>query len=602
VNPIATVGSTSAPSAANAPVADTCAATHRLVLQALDAPADARRIAACVALAGFDTHLAASPAAAQTLLDGARFNALIGAHVDAASLAFAAARHAELLRDAALAQQALSLAGELLVETGAVADGLVHALAGLDLSAELAAPDAASRAWHALAVALIGSGQTRSSLVAAGHALTLAALCPEPIHTTRAMLVSAQAALYLGDLNGVLRMAHQCVQRLVGARTLEELVLRAMAEHHYARALVRSGRMAPARHHAEQSSRHAAASGSATAHAYAAVATALCDAAEGEHTRAWARLETALAQGVPQIVLPALHALTETARSSGDRALLVIARRRLYEETRARQQRAAELQADLARHAVATAPGEQAFGGSTWLQTRAVTPSPPGDPLDRLEETAAALEAGEHPNGALRLYRCGRIAALIARELQWPEAVLQSLERAARLHAIGKLYVPPEISGKAGALTDGERSMIEHSYALGAELLEAAGLREHPILWDVVRGVSERWDGGGPRRLVGEQIPPAARVVAIAAAYVSLTSRRPFRAALSHSDAVAVLRADAGTKFDPLLTELATSALGTAQPTLADLPRQAARASRANRYLQASERLDDLLDRNGDGT
>jgi putative two-component system response regulator len=602
LNPITTVHAGIAPRAANAPVADTCAAAHRLVLQALEAPTDARRVAACVALAGFDPQGANSPETTRALLDGARLNALIGAHVDGTALALAAVRQAEQRRDAALAQQALSVAGELLVESGAVADGLVHALAGLDLSAELASPEAASQAWHALALTLIGSGQTRSSLVAAGHALTLSAMCADPIHATRAMLVSAHASLYLGDLNGVLRMAHQCVQRLIGARTLEELVLRAMAEHHYARALVRSDRLAPARHHAEQSTRYAMASGSATAHAYAAVATALCDAADGDHTRAWGRLESALAQGVPQIVLPALHALTETARRSGDRALLVAARRRLYEESRSRQQRAAALQAELARHAVATAPGDLAFGGSTWLQTRAAVPGTPGDPLDRLEETAAALESGEHPSGALRLYRVGRIAALIARELQWPEAVLQSLERAARLHAIGKLYVPPEITGKAGALTDGERSMIEHSYALGAELLEAAGLREHPILWDVVRGVSERWDGGGPRRLLGEQIPPAARVVAIAAAYVSLTSRRPFRPALPHTEAVALLRADAGVKFDPLLTELAASALGAAQPLLKAMPEHVARVSRGNRFLQVSERLDDLLERGGDGS
>lgn len=200
----------------------------------------------------------------------------------------------------------------------------------------------------------------------------------------------------------------------------------------------------------------------------------------------------------------------------------------------------------------------------------------------------------------LRLYRCGRLAALLATDLGWPQGIVDVLERAARLHAIGKLYVPPEIAAKAGPLTDGERSMIVHSYALGAELLQAAGLGDHPILADVVRHVCERWDGAGPQRIAGEAIPQAARIVAIAACYASLTSARPFRGALPHDDAVAVLREEAGRKFDPVLTEHAISLLASAQSRQHELQRQPARSADANRYVQVSERIDDLL-ADGDG-
>lgn len=580
------------------------AAAGVLVQRALDAPTDASRVAACAALADLtdaaDAVLLPSRGVITTLIFGAQFYGLLGSHGDSAALALRAVALADQRRNTAAAQQALSIAGAMLADSGAVADGLVHTVAGLDLSVELVQPEAGSSAWYALAVALLAAGQSHSALLAAGNALALARLSDAAEHATRAMCVSAQAALYLDDVNAVLRMAQQCIERLGTARTLEQHVLMSQCQHHHARALARSGRVALAQQHARAAARHAAASGSALAHAYASVAAAMCDAAAGAHSAALAQLEGALGCGVPQIVLPAMHALTEVARRSGNRELLLAARRRLYDETRRRQSRAARLQSELARHAVA-ASDQRGFGGTTWLETRAALPAAPSDPLDRLEETAAAVEHAEHPAGVLRLFRCGRLAAMLAADLGWPQGIVDVLERAARLHAIGKLYVPPEITAKAGPLTDGERSMVVHSYALGAELLQAAGLGDHPILGDVVRHVCERWDAGGPQRIGGEAIPQAARIVAIAACYASLISVRPYRGALPHADAVAALREEAGRKFDPVLTEHAIALLASTQSRQNDLQRQIARSADANRYVQVSERIDDLLTQDGDG-
>lgn len=576
-------------------------AAAALLQRALDAPSDAARVAACAALDDVAAMAEAMPstqspsrAVIAALIVGARFYGLLGSHGDSARLALSAVALADQRRDAASAQQALSLAGAMLADAGAVADGLVHAVAGLDLSVEIAQPEAGSSAWHALAVALLAAGQPHSALLAAGNALALARITDAVEHTTRAMCVSAQAALYLDDVNAVLRMAQQCIDRLGVPRTLEQHVLMSQCQHHHARALARSGRVSLAQQHARSAARHAVASGSALAHAYASVATAMCDAAAGAHGAALAELESALGRGVPQIVLPAMHALTEAARHSGNRELLVVARRRLYDETRGRQSRSARLQAALLRHAVATSE-QRGFAGTTWLETRAALPAAPADPLDRLEETAAAVEHAEHPAGVLRLYRCGRFAALLAADLGWPQGIVDALERAARLHAIGKLYVPPQIVAKPDRLTAGERSMVLNSYALGAELLQAAGLGEHPVLADVVCHVCERWDGGGPQRIAGEAIPEAARIVAIAAAYASLTSARPYRGALSHAQAIAALREDAGRKFDPVLTEHAISLLAIAQARRQDLQREVDRGGQANRYVQVSERIEDLL-------
>jgi HD-GYP domain-containing protein (c-di-GMP phosphodiesterase class II) len=69
---------------------------------------------------------------------------------------------------------------------------------------------------------------------------------------------------------------------------------------------------------------------------------------------------------------------------------------------------------------------------------------------------------------------------------------------------------------------------------------------------EVVRSCHERWDGGGyPDGLVGEEIPIAARIVFACDAYNAMTTDRPYRAAMPCETAIAELRANTGTQFDP---------------------------------------------------
>ena len=69
---------------------------------------------------------------------------------------------------------------------------------------------------------------------------------------------------------------------------------------------------------------------------------------------------------------------------------------------------------------------------------------------------------------------------------------------------------------------------------------------------EIVRSCHERWDGRGyPDGLAGEQIPLAARIVFACDAYNAMTTDRPYRAAMSREAAVAELRANTGTQFDP---------------------------------------------------
>jgi len=85
-----------------------------------------------------------------------------------------------------------------------------------------------------------------------------------------------------------------------------------------------------------------------------------------------------------------------------------------------------------------------------------------------------------------------------------------------------------------------------------------------------VRSAAERYAGDGyPDALAGDEIPLASRVVAVVAAYGAMTARRPYRPALTQSAALAELRANRGTQFDPLVVDAASAVLtrGTVELT-----------------------------------
>ena len=120
----------------------------------------------------------------------------------------------------------------------------------------------------------------------------------------------------------------------------------------------------------------------------------------------------------------------------------------------------------------------------------------------------------------------------------------------ALLHDVGKLMVPAEVLNKAGQLNNAEWLLMQQHPTAGVELLAAV---EFP--WDVrpiVESHHERWDGRGyPHGLAGEDIPLTARVLCIADVYDALTSKRSYKQAFNHDEAMEIMRGDVGTQFDP---------------------------------------------------
>ncbi|MDR0858253.1 MAG: response regulator [Oscillospiraceae bacterium] len=140
------------------------------------------------------------------------------------------------------------------------------------------------------------------------------------------------------------------------------------------------------------------------------------------------------------------------------------------------------------------------------------------------------------------------------------ELFLQS----SHLHDVGKIAIRDEILLKPGRLSVEEFEIMKKHTALGVDIINniQMGSSENSIAFlDYARILAgshhEKWDGSGyPNKLKGEEIPLQGRFMAIADVYDALVSYRPYKPALSHDDALEIIRDSVGLHFDPNLVRV----------------------------------------------
>lgn len=146
-------------------------------------------------------------------------------------------------------------------------------------------------------------------------------------------------------------------------------------------------------------------------------------------------------------------------------------------------------------------------------------------------------------------------AQAIARELSFGERELEDLAFAAQVHDVGKIVVPERILNKPTALTFEEFQLMKSHAAVGADLIET--IPESREMRDWIRYHQERYDGGGyPKGLKGEEIPLGARIIAVAEAYVNMTTERAYAEGRSPAEAMHELERASGTQFDGMLVRI----------------------------------------------
>ena len=136
------------------------------------------------------------------------------------------------------------------------------------------------------------------------------------------------------------------------------------------------------------------------------------------------------------------------------------------------------------------------------------------------------------------------------------------LLQSAQLHDIGKIAIDDKILRKPGKLTPDEYDTIKKHTKIGATIIE--GIEKKSSQQDFLVQAKmlaathhERWDGSGYHSgLSGKEIPLQGRLMAIADVYDALVSDRPYRAAMTHEEAVEIIINGKGTHFDPALIEI----------------------------------------------
>ncbi len=194
-----------------------------------------------------------------------------------------------------------------------------------------------------------------------------------------------------------------------------------------------------------------------------------------------------------------------------------------------------------AEHALATA---QLFGGN---QVSALQ-----EPLDErhaLTELAELIERREDlPAGHSTVI--ASLAADLALELGLDDAEVRLAHAGGLFHDIGKVALPEALLRKPRSLDEREWAAIRKHPERGAAILER--FESTRAAAAIVSAHHEAWDGSGyPLGLAGEEIPKAARALAVANALVSMTSDRPYRLALTETTALTSLWQQSGRTYDP---------------------------------------------------
>jgi HD domain len=185
---------------------------------------------------------------------------------------------------------------------------------------------------------------------------------------------------------------------------------------------------------------------------------------------------------------------------------------------------------------------------------------------ETVRRLSMAVEFRDEDTGA-HIERIGRFSTLLAEQIGMEEEFCERMVHAAPLHDVGKVAIPDSILLKPAKLTVQERAIVETHAEEGHRLLKGSSSAILDLAATIALSHHEKWDGSGyPRGVAGETIPIEGRIVAIADVFDALTSDRVYRKAFPVEEAVAMMRAERGKHFDPVLLDAFLEVLGSSGP------------------------------------
>ncbi|MBF0463021.1 MAG: HD domain-containing protein [Magnetococcales bacterium] len=169
--------------------------------------------------------------------------------------------------------------------------------------------------------------------------------------------------------------------------------------------------------------------------------------------------------------------------------------------------------------------------------------------ISMMEALGRAIAKRDSDTG-MHNYRVAWISARIAEVMGVKGSAMQSLIAGSFLHDVGKIGIPDAILLKPGKLDPEELTVMRTHVALGKEIVDGMGWLDGAN--HVVEAHHEKWNGTGyPNNIMGESIPIAARIFAVADVFDALCSKRPYKQPMGFAQAMDILEKDTGSHFDP---------------------------------------------------
>ncbi|MDI6775263.1 MAG: HD domain-containing protein [Verrucomicrobiota bacterium] len=170
-----------------------------------------------------------------------------------------------------------------------------------------------------------------------------------------------------------------------------------------------------------------------------------------------------------------------------------------------------------------------------------------------IETLMVALEA-HLPGCEAHSRRTADYAAVLACRMKMNPGDVEIVRRAGFFHDIGKIGIPDRLLRKPETLKPRETKIMRRHPEIGRDLLR--GFSFPRAAADAVHAHHEWFDGAGyPRALKGKDIPPMARIIAVADVYDILRAGRNYQPAVSREEAEKTILAVSGTQFDPAIVE-----------------------------------------------
>jgi putative two-component system response regulator len=462
-----------------------------------------------------------------------------------------------------LLRKSLTIVAIWYADAGDVARALGCYAEALELADRIQEPEGVVSVYLNVGVALMYAEQYHDAVRSFEHAIGCTAALDPPAASMFRRSANSNLALcylHLGEIERGLRAAEVSLKDMPDPTTGSELHSRVLRETYYARLLLEAGQVAAAGEHSRLARHYAARAGTARAEIMSDLSEGLFRIHAGQRDQGMAILESALprARDMPVMLRDCLRTLARAHDLCGQTQEAI---GYLEEAIEAARQWRCEAALQKMRHHF-PALGPESFGNAAIsIRLRTEEAALRGKvsreelfrtQMEMLDRLAVAAELRDDRTGE-HCHRVGRLSALLARELGWDSRDVEAIERAARLHDIGKIGIEDDLILKRAPLTEQERDALRGHARIGAELLLTSDIPGIELAAAVALHHHDWWDGSRGEGAKGASIPIAARIVALAEVFDALTHSRVHRAAWSQRDALDELERRAGSQFDPAL-------------------------------------------------